>query len=75
MSGDFRDDLPNEDDDTSLMLAAHLVAHAKRLRLGKMELPAPDKDSIWMVSVKELKIAEDDPFLEPPMMLDGKFLP
>jgi hypothetical protein len=42
----------------AMMVAAELVARAKRIGLEKLELPINDQSSVWTVTVKKAGIRE-----------------
>jgi hypothetical protein len=54
---DLNDPIDDELDD-AVMLAAELVARAKKIGMAKLELPITDQSGLWTVTVKRADMQE-----------------
>jgi hypothetical protein len=57
-SDDNLNDPIDDELDDAVMLAAELVARAKRIGMAKLELPIKDESTQWTVTVKRADVRE-----------------
>jgi hypothetical protein len=57
-SDDHLNDPIDDELDDAVMLAAELVARAKRIGMAKLELPIKDESTQWTVTVKRADLTE-----------------
>jgi hypothetical protein len=55
---DYVNDPIDDELDEAMMVAAELVARAKRIGMAKLELPIQDESSEWTVTVKRSGLRE-----------------
>jgi hypothetical protein len=57
---DYVNDPIDDELDEAMMVAAELVARAKRIGMAKLELPIQDESSEWTVTVKRSGLREHE---------------